>query len=294
MAGEFGGNARSRLATSTLPGRHDFWRGGCAILQNLKIVDPATGSGAFLFQAYNVLDSRYNEVIAKHLTIAPGAEDSATSWPSGAPHWILSGNLYGVDLSQEAVEITPLAVGALRSGLNSTGRPRGQRRWPPCRENIVHTAIRWQAVRDRRQVHPFGLRYWREAVSGSFQPPASRLRLRVRQSADRERVQAARAGVLLAVPRTEIVHRHQRLGQTAAVGPKVESDDPAAFTSGIKRRTASADAAAHVLPQRRSSILFDRARRYQPDTPCSRSWRIKSWRRPAASACSRRRASRRT
>ena len=34
-----------------------------AILRNLKIVDPACGSGAFLFQAYDVLEARYNEVI---------------------------------------------------------------------------------------------------------------------------------------------------------------------------------------------------------------------------------------
>ena len=45
------------------PDDAEYWRRCLAILRNLKIVDPACGSGAFLFQAYDVLEARYNEVI---------------------------------------------------------------------------------------------------------------------------------------------------------------------------------------------------------------------------------------
>ena len=77
----------------------DLWR--------LKVVDPACGSGAFLFQAYNVLEQRYHEVIG-HLEEA--GEDDAEELTEQVPRFILNDNLYGVDLSPEAVEITQLAL----------------------------------------------------------------------------------------------------------------------------------------------------------------------------------------
>jgi hypothetical protein len=45
------------------PDDREYWQRCLDILRNLKIVDPACGSGAFLFQAYDVLEARYNEVI---------------------------------------------------------------------------------------------------------------------------------------------------------------------------------------------------------------------------------------
>ena len=74
------------------------------VLKHLKIVDPACGSGAFLFQAYDALELRYGEVIQQ----LPKAE-AAVLMPQ-VPRFILEGNLYGVDLSPEAVEITQLAL----------------------------------------------------------------------------------------------------------------------------------------------------------------------------------------
>jgi hypothetical protein len=84
-----------------------FWRQCLAVLRNLKIVDPACGSGAFLFQAYDVLEHRYNEVIG-HLDQL-GQRD-AKGLADQVPMFILRENLYGVDLSPEAVEITQLAL----------------------------------------------------------------------------------------------------------------------------------------------------------------------------------------
>jgi len=89
------------------PDDAEYWRKCLRILRNLKILDPACGSGAFLFQAYDVLEARYNEVIG-HLDQlgTPDAKKLARE----IPKFILQENLYGVDLSPEAVEITQLAL----------------------------------------------------------------------------------------------------------------------------------------------------------------------------------------
>lgn len=75
-----------------------------AVLRKLKIVDPACGSGAFLFQAYDLLDNYYDDVLAR--LPAPERQQHAANVPA----YILNDNLYGVDLSPEAVEITQLAL----------------------------------------------------------------------------------------------------------------------------------------------------------------------------------------
>ena len=90
-----------------VPDDEPYWRGCLEILQNLKIVDPACGSGAFLFQAYNALEHRYFEVLG-HLDKLDARD--ATELVDRVPHFILEDNLYGVDLSREAVEITQLAL----------------------------------------------------------------------------------------------------------------------------------------------------------------------------------------
>ena len=84
-----------------------FWSGCFDILRNLKIVDPACGSGAFLFQAYQAMALRYGEVIDQ--LIGLGVPD-AVGLHAQVPKLILNDNLYGVDLSPEAVEISQLAL----------------------------------------------------------------------------------------------------------------------------------------------------------------------------------------
>ncbi|MFN7638499.1 MAG: Eco57I restriction-modification methylase domain-containing protein, partial [Pseudanabaena sp.] len=75
-------------------------------LKQLKIVDPACGSGAFLIAAFNRLLRAYEEV-NRELSILKGADYQAED---GLDRAILNGNLYGVDLSQESVEITKLSL----------------------------------------------------------------------------------------------------------------------------------------------------------------------------------------
>ncbi|MEI6654448.1 MAG: DNA methyltransferase [Verrucomicrobiota bacterium] len=76
-------------------------------LDHLRIVDPACGSGAFLIQALNRLVEEYRWVIAEKERIEGGRglfdQDSII-------RSILSHNIYGVDINQESVEITKLAL----------------------------------------------------------------------------------------------------------------------------------------------------------------------------------------
>jgi len=89
------------------PDEAGFWRESIDALRSLKIVDPACGSGAFLFQAYETLEHRYTEAVGRLAEV--GAADAGPHLER-IPDYILNDNLYGVDLSPEAVEITQLAL----------------------------------------------------------------------------------------------------------------------------------------------------------------------------------------
>ncbi len=84
-----------------------YWRAALAALRNFKIVDPACGSGAFLIAAYDYLDGRYHEAID---ALDQLKERDANTLRDEIPDMILRDNLYGIDLSAEAVEITQLAL----------------------------------------------------------------------------------------------------------------------------------------------------------------------------------------
>ncbi len=142
----------------TTPDDAGYWRRCLAVLRNLKIVDPACGSGAFLFQAYDALEHRYHEVIG-HLEQL-GQRD-AKKLAGQIPTFILRENLYGVDLSPEAVEITQLALW-IRSA--SPGQLLEK-----LSENIVHGN---SLVHDPA-VHPAGFD-WRGRFPDVFLSPSGR------------------------------------------------------------------------------------------------------------------------
>jgi hypothetical protein len=78
-----------------------------AALRQLKVCDPACGSGAFLIAAYEKLADAYEDV-ARLMRIA--GDKQADGIISDYPDWILTENLYGVDVSPESVEISQLAL----------------------------------------------------------------------------------------------------------------------------------------------------------------------------------------
>ncbi|HUY87153.1 MAG TPA: DNA methyltransferase [Pirellulales bacterium] len=87
----------------------DYWQACLEDLQRITVCDPACGSGAFLIRAYDALDVHYKGVV--HALAGAGLPDDKVALLEDAiPDLILNQNLYGVDLSQEAVEITQLAL----------------------------------------------------------------------------------------------------------------------------------------------------------------------------------------
>jgi len=76
-------------------------------LRDIKVVDPACGSGAFLIQAYDTLEEYYLDLVDALDHVDSKAADTLRD---RIPDFILHDNLYGVDLSPEAVEITQLAL----------------------------------------------------------------------------------------------------------------------------------------------------------------------------------------
>jgi hypothetical protein len=78
-----------------------------AALRTIRIVDPACGSGAFLIQAYDVLEEHYLDLAQALDQVDPGGAEAIREQMAD---FILHDNLFGVDLSPEAVEITQLSL----------------------------------------------------------------------------------------------------------------------------------------------------------------------------------------
>ena len=220
----------------------EYWRRCLAILRSLKIVDPACGSGAFLFQAYDALESRYHEVLG-HLGQLGDSE--AKKLAGQVPTFILRENLYGVDLSPEAVEITQLALwirsasqGQLLTKLSA---------------NIVHGN---SLVHDP-QVHPAGFD-WRQRFPEVFNreesgfdcvignPPWERMKLQERE--------------FFSLPAPEIATATNAAKRRNLVA-KLESDDPALYAR-YQQALGAADSLLDLLPNQQA-IPVDRQRGYQ-------------------------------
>ena len=100
------------------------WQDYQKILLNIKILDPACGSGAFLTQAFDFLFREWQiviDIIKKIEGILPTSKINGSLnmdtqvLPDNLQAWkikknIVSNNLYGVDLNNESVEITKLGL----------------------------------------------------------------------------------------------------------------------------------------------------------------------------------------
>ena len=100
----------------------NLWEQYKVILKNIKILDPACGSGAFLTQAFNyllrewqiILDVTEKLEIEKHEIQDNGLFNSEFTKKqrimSQIKKDIINNNIYGVDLNHESVEITKLGL----------------------------------------------------------------------------------------------------------------------------------------------------------------------------------------
>lgn len=84
----------------------EFWLECLDVLRQITVCDPACGSGAFLIQAYDVFEEFYVGIYESLMLAGVVSEDQIDE----VPDMILRENLYGVDLSEQAVEITQLAL----------------------------------------------------------------------------------------------------------------------------------------------------------------------------------------
>ena len=87
----------------------DFWNSYATILQNIKVLDPACGSGAFLVAVFNFLE---NEWLTLSETLRKLGDDEQAGLFSYSHIYknILKNNIYGVDLNPESVQITKLSL----------------------------------------------------------------------------------------------------------------------------------------------------------------------------------------
>ncbi len=238
------GVSKKDAARGIAPDDADYWRKCLAVLRNLKIVDPACGSGAFLFQAYDVLEARYNEVIG-HLDQA-GKRD-AKRLAREIPTFILQENLYGVDLSPEAVEITQLALW-IRSA--SSGQLLAN-----LSENIVHGN---SLVHDA-EVDPAGFD-WLKRFPDVFSSPSGRGQGEGRRkeagfdcvigNPPWERIKLQERE-FFSLPAPEIATATNAAKRRKLVA-KLESDDPALY----ERYQQALDAASSLLTYCRKSEQY--------------------------------------
>lgn len=84
-----------------------YWQSCLDALRQIAVVDPACGSGAFLIAAYELLEDEYRTVVAN---LSRHSGKPVSTWEAAIPEMILNENLYGMDLSPEAVEISQLAL----------------------------------------------------------------------------------------------------------------------------------------------------------------------------------------
>ncbi len=82
-----------------------YWRAWQDSLKEIKIVDPACGSGAFLVAAFDYLYAEYRQTNDRIAELRGGTTDVFDP-----DREILTHNLYGVDINSESIEITKLSL----------------------------------------------------------------------------------------------------------------------------------------------------------------------------------------
>ena len=104
-----------RIYSENLKKHIEFWTKYREAVKNIKIVDPACGSGAFLITAFEYL-LNYNNYLNDKIFDLTGTKDLF----SDTTREILQNNIFGVDLNKESVEITKLSLWLKTADKNKT------------------------------------------------------------------------------------------------------------------------------------------------------------------------------
>lgn len=100
------GKSRGRITANRKVQRHiTAWRAYEKALAEVRVLDPACGSGAFLNAVFDYL-YREGESINSELTTLFGGQTHLYRWDAH----LLTNNLFGVDINSESVEITKLSL----------------------------------------------------------------------------------------------------------------------------------------------------------------------------------------
>ena len=83
-----------------------FWLTYREALQNIKVIDIACGSGAFLVKVFDVLKMEFEKVNKELAELKPGQQKEIFDLDK----FILNNNIFGVDLNSSSVEITQLSL----------------------------------------------------------------------------------------------------------------------------------------------------------------------------------------
>ena len=81
------------------------WEAYQESLSNIKVLDPACGSGAFLNEVFDYL-YREGQLVNNQLNVFNAGQEKLFRWETH----ILANNIYGVDINHESVEITKLSL----------------------------------------------------------------------------------------------------------------------------------------------------------------------------------------
>lgn len=101
-----GKNKTSKLSYNKAIEKHiTAWESYKEALSNIKVLDPACGSGAFLNEVFDYL-YREGQAVNGQLTTLHAENAKLFRWDKH----ILANNIYGVDINQESVEITKLSL----------------------------------------------------------------------------------------------------------------------------------------------------------------------------------------
>ena len=100
------GKRKNQVTYNKNIGKHiSAWEAYRDALSNIRVLDPACGSGAFLIEAFDFL-YREGQAVNTELATLRGGQTELIRW---GKH-LLSNNLFGVDINEESVEITKLAL----------------------------------------------------------------------------------------------------------------------------------------------------------------------------------------
>ncbi len=104
-----------RIYSKNLKKHIDFWENYRKAVKNIKVIDPACGSGAFLITTFEYL-LNYNNYLNDKIFDLTGTKDLF----SDTTKEILQNNIFGVDLNKESVEITKLSLWLKTADKNKT------------------------------------------------------------------------------------------------------------------------------------------------------------------------------